>query len=402
MAVAGERVQALVPAPLPPRPGLVVDEALQGKMEAAALAVGRLEGAAHGSADAAAVIRTLVREEAMLSSRIEGIRCSLLELLRFDLDGDAEEPADAAAAQTANCVAALDHGLRRMNEGVRLSNRLLREMHGELMQGPHGRTACPGEFRRVQNWIGGRRPSVAAFVPPPHGAVAGCMRTLERFVQRGGHGMPVLLRAGLAHAQFETIHPFVDGNGRVGRLLATCILLETGVLRRPLLPWSLRLAWRRPSYYQALRGVHQTGDWEAWLGYFLEAVEAAAAHAASVAARLVETFAGARARIAADAGRRTPTALRLYEALIVRPYLSIPAACRATGLAFQTADSAMDALAGCGIVREITGGRRNRRYVYDDLIAKAQDRTEPPADGGRRRAQRPPGAAAPRAGASGA
>ena len=258
-----------------------------------------------------------------------------------------------------------------------LSNRLIREMHGVLLSRGRGSDKAPGEFRRSQNWIGGSRPGNAAFVPPPHTAVPDCMTALERFLHATDDGLPVLVRAGLAHVQFETIHPFLDGNGRVGRLLVTLLLHHAGVLHEPLLYLSLYFKQHRTDYYELLNVVRRTGDWEAWLAFFIDGVRTAADGAVSTSHRLLELFATDRAAIEQRGGRRAGSALRMYDVLKAQPILSLPAASARTGLSFRTAASAMAILVEQGIAREITGQRRGRLFVHDRYLGILNEGTEP-------------------------
>ena len=372
----GESVRAFVPAPLPPAPPLALEGGLERSLEAAVLAVGRLDGVATLLPDKALFLYAYVRKEAVLSSQIEGTQSSLSDLLLFELDEAPGVPLDDVV-EVSNYVAALDHGLARLREGFPLSNRLIREIHGVLLAHGRGSSKDPGQFRRSQNWIGGSRPGNAVFVPPPHTAVPDCMAALERFLHAEDDGLPVLVRAGLAHVQFETIHPFLDGNGRVGRLLITFLLCHAGLLRDPLLYLSLYLKQNRATYYELLDRVRREGDWEAWLAFFLDGVRETAEGAVSTAQRLAAMFEDDRRQIE-PAGRRVGSALRVHEALKARPILSLPAICDATGLSFPAASSGMDLLAGLGIARELTGKRRNRLFVYDRYLAILNEGTEAP------------------------
>ncbi len=376
-SVGGERVRAFVPAPLPPKPVLVLEGSLQQVLESAVLALGRLDGVSTLLPDEELFLYAYVRKEAVLSSQIEGTQSSLSDLLLFELEEAPGVPLDDVR-EVSNYVAALDHGLRRLREGFPLSNRLIRETHGVLLSSGRGRTKTPGEFRRSQNWIGGTRPGNAAFVPPPHTAVPNCMTAFERFLHAEDDGLPVLLRAGLAHVQFETIHPFLDGNGRVGRLLVTLLLCHAGVLSQPLLYLSLYFKQNRSVYYEMLDQVRRAGDWEAWLSFFLEGVRVTAEGAVSTAQRLSRMFQDDRNRIQAAGGRRAGSALRIHDALKSRPILSLPAARRDTKLSFQTAASAIELLVTHGIAREITGKRRNRLFVYDRYLSILNEGTEAP------------------------
>lgn len=376
IAVAGERVHAFIPAPLPPVPPLVFDGALQQALEAAVLALGRLDGVSTLLPDKSLFLYAYVRKEAVLSSQIEGTQSSLSDLLLFELHEAPGVPLDDVV-EVSNYVAALEHGLRRLRGGFPLSSRLIREIHGVLMSSGRGSHKEPGEFRRSQNWIGSGRPGNATFVPPPHTAVPDCMSDLERFLHATDDGLPALVRAGLAHVQFETIHPFLDGNGRVGRMLITFLLCHAGVLREPLLYLSLHFKQNRSAYYELLDRVRREGDWEMWLEFFLKGVQQVAEGAVSTAERLSELFRTDRGRIEA-AGRRASSALRVHEALKARPILSMPDVCNATRLSFPAASSAMELLSGLGIAKELTGKRRNRLFVYDRYLAILNEGAERP------------------------
>lgn len=375
-AVGGERVRAFVPAPLPPTPPLAFEGELQRVLEAAVLAVGRLDGVSALLPDKALFLYAYVRKEAVLSSQIEGTQSSLSDLLLFELDEAPGVPLDDVV-EVSNYVAALDHGLARLRDGFPLASRLIREIHGVLLSRGRGSGKDPGEFRRSQNWIGGSRPGHATFVPPPHTAVPDGMAALERFLHAEDDGLPVLVRAGLAHVQFETIHPFLDGNGRVGRLLITFLLCHAGVLREPLLYLSLYLKQHRSTYYELLDRVRREGDWEAWLAFFLDGVRETAEGAVATAQRLAAMFQEDRQKLEAT-GRRAGSALRVHEALKARPILSLPGICEATGLSFPAAASAMELLVEYGIARELTGKRRNRLFVYDRYLASLSEGTERP------------------------
>jgi len=372
--VGGERLRAFIPDPLPPRPALDLGGGRQRLLESAVLAVGRLDGVSTLLPDTSLFLYSWVRKEAVLSSQIEGTQSSISDLLLFEMQEAPGVPIDDVA-EVSNYVAALDHGIERLRGGFPLSNRLIREIHGVLLAQGRGSRAAPGQFRRSQNWVGGGRASEATFVPPPHSAVPDCMASLERFVQSDDDGLPVLVRAGLAHVQFETIHPFLDGNGRVGRLLVTLLLCEAGILREPLLYLSLYLRRRRADYYALLDRVRRDGDWEAWLEFFLEGVRVTAVGAVETAHRLVAMFADDRRKIEAT-GRRAGSALRVHEALQARAILSLPALRDRTGLSFPAAASAVELLADLGIVREMTGRRRNRLFAYDRYLAVLSEGTE--------------------------
>ena len=362
----GERVQAFVPEPLPPIPPLVLDGPLRSTLEEAAISLGRLDGMSTLLPDRTLFVYVYIRKEAVLSSQIEGTLSTLSDLLLFEIEEAPGVPLDDVV-ETSNYVAALEHGRRRLEEGFPLSNRLIREIHRVLLSRGRGSNKDPGHFRRSQNWVGGTRPGNASFVPPPHNAVQRCMGDLELFLHAVDDGLPALARTALAHVQFETIHPFPDGNGRVGRLLVTLLLLHAGVLREPLLYLSLYLKQHRGTYYQLLNEVRQTGDWEAWLEFFLEGVRVTAEGAVHTSRRLLELFADHR-RVVEGSGRRAGSALRVYAALRARPILSITAAAERANLSFSAASSAMHLLVDRGIVRETTGKRRGRLFVYDEYV----------------------------------
>lgn len=375
---AGEAVRAFVPAPLPPKPPVVLEGPLQTLHEKALLACGRLDGVSSLLPDPELFIYAYVRREALLSSQIEGTQSSLSDLLLFELEEAPGVPFDDVV-EVSSYVAGLEHGLTRLAEGFPLSSRLLREIHARLLARGRGADRLPGEFRHSQNWIGGTRPGNASFVPPPPGLVEDCIAALEQFIHggpQGEHALPVLVRAALAHGQFETIHPFLDGNGRLGRLLIVLMLVEAGVLGQPLLYLSLFLKQHRSLYYELLDGVRQNGDWEAWIDFFLEGVENTASGAVATAQRLLELFRVDEARLV-GLGRSRASVQQCYLALRRRPLTSINQLKQLSGLSFQTASKAIETLVGLGIAREITGGRRNRLFAYDAYLAILSEGTEP-------------------------
>ncbi len=353
-----------------------MDGALLPFLEAAVLALGRLDSAATLLPDPGLFLYTYVRKEAVLSSQIEGTQSSLSDLLLFELDEVPGVPRDDAV-EVSHYAAALDHGLARLGEGFPLSNRLIREIHGVLLSHGCGSEKEPGEFRRSQNWIGGSRPGNAVFVPPPHTIVPDCMAALETFLHAQGDGLPILIRAGLAHVQFETIHPFQDGNGRVGRLLITFLLCHAGILHKPLLYISLYFKQNRAAYYELLDRVRREGDWEAWLTFFLEGIKVTAEGAVATVQRLSALFQEDRVRIEA-AGRRAGSALRAHDTLKKRPIQSLPQMRKVTGLSFPAVTSAINLLVELGIARELTGHRRNRLFVYGRHLAILNEGMESP------------------------
>ena len=338
----------------------------------------RLDGVSSLLPDPDLFLYAYLRREALLSSQIEGTQSSLSDLLLFELEEAPGVPFDDVV-EVSSYVAGLEHGLTRLAEGFPLSSRLLREIHGRLLARGRGADRLPGEFRRSQNWIGGTRPGNARFVPPPPGSVEHCMGQLEQFIHGGHlgeHSLPVLVRAALAHVQFETIHPFLDGNGRLGRLLIVLMLIEGGVLRQPLLYLSLFFKQHRSRYYELLDGVRQQGDWEAWINFFREGVEHTASAAVVTAQRLLELFRRDEARLE-GLGRSAPRARLGYAALRRRPLTSTRRLQELSGLSFPTAGKAIETLVELGIAREITGGRRHRLFAYDAYLAILGEGTEP-------------------------
>lgn len=362
----GETVRAFVPNPLPPVPPLELAGARQAALEKATLALGRLDSITLLLPDPQLFLYAYVRREAVLSSQIEGTQSSLSDLLLFELDEAPGVPFEDVV-EVSNYVAALEHGMARLGEGFPLCNRLLREMHARLMARGRGSDKAPGDFRRTQNWIGGTRPGNARFVPPPPQEVEACMTSLERFIHGEAGDLPVLLKAALAHVQFETIHPFLDGNGRLGRLLIALLLHEGGALAQPLLYLSLYFKQHRPLYYGLLDRVRSEGDWEAWVDFFLEGVEQTANGAVQTARKLVDLFQQDRQRAQAS-GRSAANVLRVLDALRQRPVCSLSQLGPNIGVSFPTASKAMLKLADLGIARELTGQRRNRVFVYDAYL----------------------------------
>ncbi len=371
-----EQVRAFVPNPLPPKPPLALGGSLLLALASASLALGRLDSITILLPNPALFLYFYIRKEAVLSSQIEGTQSSLSDLLLFEM-GDVPGVSLDDVVEVSNYVLALQHGLRRLRgEDFPLSNRLLREIHSVLLARGRGSDKTPGEFRTSQNWIGGTRPGNANYVPPPHTAVQDCMAALERFLHARDDSLPILIRAALAHVQFETIHPFQDGNGRVGRLLITLLLCEAGMLKEPLLYLSLYLRQHREEYYDLLQQVRLTGDWEAWIAFFLEGVRETAESAVTTARQLVEMFASDRATIE-QGNNRVNSTLRVHEALKDRMILSISVASERTGVAFPTASKAIEQMVKLGIVREITGRRRNRLFAYDRYLAILNEGSEP-------------------------
>ena len=370
----GETVRAFVPRPLPPVPEVDSRETLGRLLEEAATALGRLDAVTELLPDPHVFVYGHVRKEAILSSQIEGLESSLADLVLHEAGGvPGTDRADVL--ETSNAVAALNHGVERLRGGFPISNRLLREMHARLLASGRGKAMRPGEFRRSQNWIGGSRPGNAAFVPPPPNHVQDCMADLERFIHATDDGLPVLVKAGLAHVQFETIHPFLDGNGRLGRLLITLMLCDAGLLREPLLYLSLYFKHNRSTYYQLLNDTRHTGDWEAWLRFFLDGVREVAESAVATARSVSDTIREDRWRIG-RLGRRAGSALRVHQSLVERPAGDIARLALRTGLSAPTVAGVLRVLENLDIVREVTGRQRGRIYTYERYLAVLREGTE--------------------------
>jgi Fic family protein len=375
ISTAGERAQAFVPAPLPPIPPLQLDDSLHELLQAASLALGRLDGISNFLPDRQIFLYAYVRKEAVLSSQIEGIEPSLSDLLLHELDAAPGVPIDDVEEVSCH-VAALELGMKLLAEGLPLSVRLIRELHAALLASGRGSNKQPGEFKRSQNWIGGTRPGNARFVPTPPDLTLDCMSALEKFLNNEPVKTATLLKAALVHVQFETIHPFLDGNGRLGRLLIALILSAEGMLRQPLLYISLYFKEHRSDYYDLLQIVRTEGDWEAWLSFFLIGVRETADRAVSSTKRLWDLFRSNHERLHAEGGS-TVTVLRLHEVLQRNPVTSASRAAQALGATIPTATKALRTLERLGLVREITGGKYGRLYAYDQYLAILNEGTEP-------------------------
>lgn len=373
--VAGETVRAFVPPPLPPAPPLDITPHLQDLIEKANRGLGRLDGVARVFPDPGLFLYMYVRKEALLSSQIEGTQSSFSDLLLFESKEAPGVPLDDVE-EVSHYVAAMNHALERLRGGFPLSLRLIRETHGILLSGGHGANKMPGEFRTSQNWIGGSRPGNAAFVPPPPNQVAECMGLLEKFLHDDPVKTPLLIKAALAHVQFETIHPFLDGNGRIGRLLITLLLCAEGALAQPMLYLSLYFKTHRDAYYNLLQRVRTEGAWEAWLDFFLAGVIDTTEQAARSAQRILELFRNDHERIE-QLGRAAASALRLYQAFQEKVILSIPGAAKRLGLSQPTITASMRHLEKLGIVRETTGRKRKKLYVYDAYLKILGEGAEP-------------------------
>ncbi|WCB96646.1 hypothetical protein DSM104299_05411 [Baekduia alba] len=364
------------PRPLPPDPPVALDLAANRLLERANQALGRLDGITMLLPDPTTLLYTYIRKEAVLSSQIEGTQSSLSDLLLFEADVAPGVPIEDVE-ETANYIVALNYAVEAVTSGrLPISSRLLREAHRRLLTGGRGGDKAPGRFRRTQVWLGGATPTEARFVPLPPQEVAGAIADLERFVHDDGDGLPVLVKAALAHAQFETIHPFLDGNGRVGRLLITLMLCEEGVLDRPLLYLSLYFKQHRDVYYDRLQRIRTHGEWEQWVAFFLRGVLDVATSAIQTTRDIVELIERDRATIAGLGGRGAATNARVMELAIQRVVLTPRGVQEALTLTGPPVYAALQRLEEAGILREATGRQRNRVYVYDKYLALLNAGTE--------------------------
>ena len=365
--VGGEEVRAFIPHPLPPAsPPLDLDGAQQSLLAEAMGSLGRLAVAGTMVPSPDWFLYGFVRKEAVISSQIEGTQATLRDVLGFEATDKAERPEDVI--EVCNYVEALTWARRQIGrpKGLPLSTRLLYEAHKRLMKGVRGEGTRPGEIRCSQNWIGGTRPGNARFVPPPPGAVPKAMAALDRWIH-ADDPLPPLVRAGLAHVQFETIHPFLDGNGRIGRLLITLLVEHWKLLPAPLLYLSLAFKRHRQEYYDRLSAVRTDGDWEGWTSFFLECVHEAADDGVSVAKQLFTLLGKDREKLLRRTGVTIPT-LRLFEQLPVHPIVTLPRVINVIDTTKPTASKAITALVDAGILRETTGRVRGRVYAYNAYL----------------------------------
>ena len=376
ISTVGEKAQAFVPAPLPPTPPIEWASELREKFDQALLALGRLDSVSVLLPDTSLYLYMYVRKEAVLSSMIEGTQSSLSDLLLFEFEHQPGVPLEDVQ-EVSNYVAALNHGLNRLDEDFPLSLRLLKEIHAVLLSKGRGKECTPGEFRRSQNWIGGSRPGTAVFVPPPPEYIQECMGKLELFLYDQPEKTSILIKAALAHVQFETIHPFLDGNGRLGRLIITLLLCSEKVLREPMLYLSLYFKTHRQRYYELLNEVRLSGDWEAWLDFFADAVIHTATQAVETTQQLIELSAEDGQRIN-GLKRISGSAHLIHKTMLERPMASPNWIQNKTQLSPATVNACLRELEKLGIVKEITGQKRNRLYSYIEYIRIINEGTELP------------------------
>ncbi|MCL2722850.1 MAG: Fic family protein [Polyangiaceae bacterium] len=369
-----EPYRAFFPAKLPPHPPLNVDTAMQDAIERATLAVGRLDGLAQLLPDPQLFLYMYIRKEAVLSSQIEGTQSSLSDLLAFENEAVPGVPI-SDVQEVSSYVRAMTCGLELLKT-LPLCTRLLCEVHRALVAGTRGGDKAPGEVRRTQNWIGGSRPGNARYVPPPPHAVGDALSNLDRFLNDETCRTPPVLKAGIAHAQFETIHPFLDGNGRVGRLLITLVLVAEQVLAQPLLYVSLHFKAHRQEYYDRLQRLRTHGDWEGWMHFYLDGVASVSVQATKTARTVAQLFERDRERVLSTSGKGSASALKLYELVKRYAVISIPSAAKQLQLAHPTVADAVKRLMGLGILTEATGKLRDRQFLYKPYVAALTEDTK--------------------------
>jgi Fic family protein len=375
-----EGYRAFIPAPLPPDPALAFDAQLATVLAKAGTALGRLDGVAATLPNPELFVAMYVRREAVMSSQIEGTQSTLDDVLAFEIDAGRRSSLPDDIEEVVNYIGAMNYGLTRL-DSLPLSLRLLREIHERLIAGTRGGNKSPGEFRTSQNWIGGRTLAEATFIPPPPHEMRAALGNLERFLHDAG-GLDPLIVCALAHAQFETIHPFLDGNGRIGRLLITFLLCHERVLQRPVLYLSHYLKQHRASYYDRLMAIRFAGDWEGWLRFFLTGVAEVAREAEQTARHIVQLREEIRGR--AQASGMSNSAFRLLDYLFKRPLINVNAAKDHLEVSYVAANGLIRELCELQVLSETTGNYRNRVFrfgpyldLFADVAAPDEEMAEP-------------------------
>lgn len=370
--VAGESYKAYVPPTLPPKPALDLT-GIYPHLEKATHALAQLNSITKSIPNISLFIYMYVRKEALLSSQIEGTQSSFSDLILFEHHQKPKVSLDDVE-EVSNYVKALQHGLKRLKKDLPLSLRLLREIHQVLLSGARGAGKLPGEFRRSQNWIGGTRPGNAFFVPPTVDQMMPCLANFESFLH--DKTVPVLIRAGLAHVQFETIHPFLDGNGRLGRLLITLMLCEGGMLEEPILYLSLYLKKNRALYYDLLQETRLYGTWKAWLEFFLKGISISAVQALSTVNEITKLFDDDLKKIN-SLGRARFSCARAFEYLKKMPQVSVPLLVQELKVTAPTARASLQHMVDLGILKQLSGKKRDKNYLYRNYLAILEKGTEP-------------------------
>lgn len=374
LKIGGEEVRAFIPNKLPLKQPLKIDAELARKLDNALVSLGRLDSISEILPDSSLFLYMYVRKEAVLSSMIEGTQSSISDLLVYELEGIPGVPIDDAM-EVSNYVKALEYGVKRIDEGFPVSSRLFKEIHNILLSKGRGSTKEPGQYRTSQNWIGGTRPGNAVFVPPPPNMVESCMGNLETFIHDMKSVTPVLLKAAISHVQFETIHPFLDGNGRLGRLLISLLLYENKVLQKPLLYLSLYFKIHRQAYYEHLTNVRINGDWEKWIDFFADAVIHTSNQAVNTAKNLIALINSHESKVN-NMGRASSTALVVYRCFVKQPVLNANAIQTQTSLSAATIHSSLENLIKLGILEEVSQKKRNKIFVYKEYINILNEGTE--------------------------
>ncbi len=372
----GQKINAFVPPALPPVPPVRIDR-FYGLLEKANQNLGRLDGITSILPDPHFFIYMYTRKEALLSSQIEGTQSSFFDLLLFESRKAPDKRSSLDVLEVSNYVRAMNHGLERIRErGSPISLELICDIHRILLSDVRGGEKSPGQFRNRQNWIGGPHPATAVFVPPPQERVRDLMSDLENFIHADTPDIPTLVKAGLVHLQFETIHPFLDGNGRLGRLLITFLLCARGILAEPLLYLSLYFKTHRDLYYNLLQHVRETGDWESWLEFFLNAIIYTSVQASETAHKILNLSERDHSRIE-QLGRPAASVFQIYRFLQKMPVISVPDAHRNLELSQPTIRKALKHLQRLNILKEVTGKGRGQIFVYEDYLDTLSEGTEP-------------------------
>jgi len=373
---AGEKVDAFVPEPLPPvDPALTLDVRMHRRLVLAERSLARLELAGELVPSMDWFLYAFIRKEAVTSSQIEGTQATLVDLLTFEATEHVDDASAGDINDVCNYLEAIQYARQQMlgEDGLPLSMLLLNETHRRLMQGARGEERQPGEIRITQNWIGGTRPGNAVYVPPPPQLLGDLLGDLEKYIH-GGNDLPPLVRAGLVHVQFETIHPYLDGNGRIGRMLITLLLEHWGLLAHPLLYLSLYFKRRRDEYYRLLGKGRTEGDWESWCMFFLDGVTEISVEAVNLARDLFTLVTGDRQRLISDSSA-TMTAIRLFECLPLHPIVTVSRVVRVLDTSKPTAIKAISILERSGVLTEITGRKRDRTFTYTAYLERLRTGT---------------------------
>ncbi len=365
VSTVGESMMAFVPASLPPDPPIDWTSELLSKFDRALLALGRLDSVSMLLPDTSLFLYMYIRKEALLSSMIEGTESSLSDLLLLELDQEPQVPLHDVQ-EVSRYVSALSHGLKLLNEGCLPSLRLIKEVHAVLLTGGRGQLT-PGEFRKSQNWIGGTRSGNAVYLPPPPDKVIECLGKLELFLHDQPEPTPILLKAALVYVQFETIHPFLYGNGHLGRLLVLFLLCSERVLQKPMLYLSLYFKTHRHSYFELLNNVYQNGDWEAWLEFFADAVITTATQGVETAQQLLDLSNEDRLKIM-ELGQPSASVLQVHQVLTERPIVTTGLLEEKTGISDATVNKALEHLKRLGIVNELANMKRNSLFSYSRYL----------------------------------